>query len=109
LAITNNKTLSAGAARVSVQHIHEETKADPDFAALCEEAQAHFIDLLEARATQRVIEGDIEPVFYMGVPVAYIRKFDSKLQIEMLRAYKPDRYKTPGTTVNVGTKGTYLF
>jgi hypothetical protein len=41
----------------------------------------------------------------MGVPVAYIRKFDTKLVIEMLRAYKPQRYKTPGTQVNVGTKG----
>jgi hypothetical protein len=23
----------------------------------------------------------------------------------MLRAYKPDRYKTPGTQINIGTKG----
>jgi hypothetical protein len=41
----------------------------------------------------------------MGVVVGYIRKFDSKLQIEMLRAYKPERYKTPGVNVNVGVKG----
>jgi hypothetical protein len=81
------------------------TSNDPEFAAQWEEARRDFIDLLEARATQRAIEGDIEPVFYMGVPVAYIRKFDSKLQIEMLRAYKPDRCKTPGTNVNIGTKG----
>jgi hypothetical protein len=53
----------------------------------------------------RVRSRDIEPVFYMGVPVAYIRKFSDKLQIEMLRAYKPERYKTPGTNVNIGTRG----
>jgi len=41
----------------------------------------------------------------MGVLVDYVRKFDSKLQIEMLRAYRPDRFKTPGTQVNIGTKG----
>ena len=41
----------------------------------------------------------------MGVVVGYVRKFDSKLQIEMLRAYRPDRFKTPGTQVNIGTKG----
>jgi hypothetical protein len=40
----------------------------------------------------------------MGVVVGYIRKFDSKLQIEMLRAYKPERFKTPATQVNVGMK-----
>jgi hypothetical protein len=61
--------------------------------------------MLHARVFQRCLEGDVEPIMYMGVPVAYIRKFSDKLQIEMLRAYKPDRYKTPGTTVNVGTKG----
>jgi hypothetical protein len=37
--------------------------------------------------------------------VGYVRKFDSKLQIEMLRAYRPERFKTPGTQVSIGTKG----
>jgi hypothetical protein len=61
--------------------------------------------MLHARAFQRALEGDLEPVFYVGVPVAYIRKFDSQLQIEMLRAWKPDRFKTPGTNVKIGTRG----
>ena len=26
------------------------------------------------------------------------------MQIELLRAYKPDTFKTPGTQVNIGTK-----
>ncbi len=37
--------------------------------------------------------------------VGYIRKFSDKLQIEMLRAWRPDRFKTPGTNVNIGTRG----
>ena len=41
----------------------------------------------------------------MGVQVGYIRKFSDKLQIEMLRAYRPDRFKTAGVNVNVGTRG----
>jgi hypothetical protein len=41
----------------------------------------------------------------MGEPVGYIRKFSDKLQIELLRAYRPDRFQTPGTNVNIGTKG----
>ena len=40
----------------------------------------------------------------MGVPVSYIRKYDSKLQIEMLRAHCPDRFKTAGVNVNIGAK-----
>ena len=54
-----------------------------------DEAQDHAMDMLHARVFQRSIEGDIEPVIYMGTPVAYIRKFSDKLQIEMLRAYSP--------------------
>jgi hypothetical protein len=42
---------------------------------------------------------------YVGVPVSYIRKYDSKLRIEMLRAYRPDRFKTAGVNVNIGAKG----
>jgi hypothetical protein len=41
----------------------------------------------------------------MGRAVGYIRKFSDKLQIEMLREYRPDRFKTPGTNVNIGVKG----
>jgi hypothetical protein len=63
------------------------------------------IDLLEARAFQRALEGDLEPVYYMGVVVDYVRKFDSNLQIELLRAKRPESFKTPGVNVNVGTKG----
>jgi hypothetical protein len=36
--------------------------------------------------------------------VGYIRKFDTRLQIEMLRAHMPAIFKTPGTApVNVET------
>jgi hypothetical protein len=41
----------------------------------------------------------------MGVVVDYVRKFDSKLQIELLRAKRPETFKTPGVNVNVGVKG----
>ena len=40
----------------------------------------------------------------MGEPVGYVRKFDSRLQIELLRAYKPDTFKTPGTQVNIAAR-----
>jgi hypothetical protein len=61
--------------------------------------------MLHARAFLRSVEGDCEPVFYMGEPVGYVRKFDSRLQIEMLRAHRPDKFKTAGVQVNLATKG----
>jgi hypothetical protein len=50
--------------------------------------------LLESRAFQRALEGDVEPIVYMGVIVGHIRKFDSRLQIELLRAYRSDKFKS---------------
>ena len=90
---------------VSFTHCAKHREADPDFAKQWQDAEAHAIELLHARVFQRSLEGDLEPIMYMGVPVGYVRKFSDKLQIEMLRAYRPDRFKTPGTQVNIGTKG----
>jgi hypothetical protein len=53
---------------------------------------------------QRAVEGDCEPIVWQGFTVGHIRKFDSRLQIEMARALMPDRFKTPGTgQINVDT------
>jgi hypothetical protein len=105
LAMTNSVMLSARHARVSRPWVYQERKADPDFARQWDDAIEEALELLHSRVWQRALEGDTEPVWYMGVPVAYIRKFDSKLQIELLRAWKPDRFKTAGVNVNVGTRG----
>jgi hypothetical protein len=105
LAMTNSVLLSARHARVNRTQCYEEKKADPDFAKQWDAAIEDALELLHSRVWQRALEGDVEPVWYMGVPVAYLRKFDSKLQIELLRAWKPDRFKTAGVNVNVGARG----
>jgi hypothetical protein len=105
LSMTHCVQLSCRTAKVSRDTAYEHRKADGEFAKQWDEAQEHALDLLHARVWQRSLEGDIEPVFYMGVPVAYIRKFSDKLQIELLRAYMPERFKTTGTNVNIGTRG----
>jgi hypothetical protein len=105
LSMTNSVRLSARHARISRKMAYEHRERDKEFAEQWDEAIETALDLLHARVFQRCLEGDLEPVYYMGVVVDYVRKFDSKLQIEMLRAYRPDRFKTPGTQVNIGTKG----
>ena len=70
-------------------------KNDPDFVAQAEAAKAHAIELLHTRCFQRALEGDIEPVYYMGRPVGYIREFSHKLQIEMLRRGVPIGSRLP--------------
>jgi hypothetical protein len=63
-------------------------KHDPQFAEQWEEARDHGIEMLHARVFQRCLEGDVEPIMYMGVPVAYIRKFDSN-RLEPLCTWEP--------------------
>ena len=105
LSLTNSPTLAARFARITKQTVYNHRKWDSEFAEQWQEAIDHAVELLHARAFQRALEGDCEPVFYMGIIVGYVRKYDSKLQIEMLRAWKPDRFKTPGAQVNIGTRG----
>jgi len=105
LSLTYSPTLAARFARTTKQTAYNHKKQDSEFAEQWQQALDHAVELLHARAFQRALEGDCEAVYYMGKPVGYVRKFSDKLQIELLRAYKPDTFKTPGTQVNIGTKG----
>ncbi len=105
LSMCHSPELAARHTRISCQMAYYHRKHDPEFAKQWDEAREHGIEMLHARTFQRALEGDLETVYYMGKPVGYIRKFDTKLQIEMLRAYQPAEFKTAGTTVNIGAKG----
>jgi hypothetical protein len=99
-----SKVMSCRKAKVGHSTVDYHLKNDPDFAEQAEAAKAYAIDLLHTRAMQRAIEGDCEPVYWQGIEVGHVRKFDSRLQIEMLRAYMPDKFKTPGAgQINVDT------
>jgi hypothetical protein len=102
--MTNSALLSARYAKVARASVYAHREQDPEFAKMWDEAVEEALDLLHSRVFQRCIEGDLEALMYMGVPVGWMRRFSDKLQIEMLRAWKPDRFKTAGVNVNVGVK-----
>ena len=104
LALGRSMVFAAKAAKVAYMTPRNHRLLDPDFNRQCEEAIDYATELLEARAFQRALEGDCEPIVYMGVVVGHVKKFDSRLQIELLRAYRPERFKTPGTQVNIAAK-----
>ncbi|HEX9281981.1 MAG TPA: hypothetical protein VF878_05870 [Candidatus Udaeobacter sp.] len=105
LSMCHSVQLACRYVRVSPDTAYYHRSHDRQFAKQWKQARDHAIEMLHARVFQRALEGDCEPIFYMGVRVGYVRKFSDKLQIELLRAYKPDQFKTPGTQVNIGTKG----
>jgi hypothetical protein len=104
LAIGRTMVFACKAATVAYNTAKYHRAQDRQFDEQCLAAMDYAGELLESRAFQRALEGDVEPIVYMGVIVGHIRKFDSRLQIELLRAYRPDKFKSSGTNVNIATK-----
>jgi hypothetical protein len=93
------------AARVCYNTFRAHERNDPEFALQVRQAEEQGAQLLHDVCWKRVTEGDLEPVYWQGQIVGHIRRFDTRLQIAFLRAYMPERFKTPGTQVNVATRG----
>lgn len=105
LATSCNWTSALKGARVSYNTVRAHQKNDAEFAAQISEAEEYGAQLLHDAAWKSALEGDLEPVFWQGIRVGHVRKFDSRLRIEMLRAHLPDRFKRDnhGAKVNVHT------
>lgn len=73
---------------------------DPEFAAQVREAGEEGTQLLHDKCFQDALEGHCEPIYWQGEKVGEIKKYDTRLRIEMLRAYMPERFTRPGS-VNV--------
>jgi hypothetical protein len=97
VALSYEILIGCKAAGVSHMTVTRQRKLDPEFDAQVIAAQAHCISLLHAMSLRSAIEGDCEPVFWQGIRVGHIRKFDNRLRIELLRAHLPAKFKTPGS------------
>jgi hypothetical protein len=104
LAIGRTMVFACKSANVAYNTAKYHRAQDRQFDEQCLAAMDYAGELLESRAFQRALEGDVEPIVYMGVVVGHVRKFDSKLQIELLRAYRPERFKPPGTNINLAAR-----
>ncbi len=51
------------------------------------------IDSMEAEAYRRAVVGVDEPVYYLGQPIGAIRKYSDALLINLLKAYRPEKYR----------------
>ena len=103
-AMSGSKAMACRQAHVSEKTADYHIKNDSDFAAVADAAKEHAIDLLHTRAFQRCL-GDIEPIYWQGIVVGHVRKFDTRLQIEMLKGRTGRAtFKTLGQApVNVST------
>jgi hypothetical protein len=97
MALSHSTMLGCQATGVSHVTVNNHRHADSEFDAQVIAAQAHCIELLHAMSMRSAIEGDVEPVFWQGIEVGHIKKFDNRLRIELLRAHLPKKFKTPGS------------
>jgi hypothetical protein len=97
LALSRSIILACRSAKVSRPTVDAHRKQDPDFEAQCLAAEEHAVELLHDVAFRRALEGDCEPIFWQGIQVGHVKKYDGRLQVELLRAHLPKKFKTPGT------------
>jgi hypothetical protein len=83
--------------------VRSHERHDPDFAAQLKEAEEEGAQLLHDVCFKAALEGNLEPIFFQGQVVGHVRKYDSRLQIEMLRAHMPKLFKTPGSKAEINT------
>lgn len=97
VALSRSVMMGARAARVSPQTVMAHRRADPDFEVQVMAAEEHAVELLHDVTFKRALEGDCEPIFWQGIQVGHVKKYDGRLQLEMLRAHMPKVFKTPGS------------
>jgi hypothetical protein len=71
---------------------------DRQFDEQCLAAMDYAGELLESRAFQRALEGDVEPIVYTGVTVGHIRTFDSRYKSNSSGPTGWDKFKSLAQT-----------
>src|SRR5262249_4356684 len=92
------RTVAIQIAETSRTRVYELRKADPAFAAAWEEAEEIAVDVLEAEARRRAVDGVPEPLVSAGKlvrdddgqPIA-IKRYSDHLLLALLRAHRPPR------------------
>jgi hypothetical protein len=109
VALTRSIMQRCRAAKIKFDTYQYHRKKDPDLDAQCLQAEQHAVAVLHDSCWASAVEGDFEPIFWQGIKVGQVRKFDSRLRIEMLRAYLPEKFKTPGVApININNSQQML-
>src|SRR3982751_4565322 len=92
LGQTCNVVSACRAARVSRRTAYYHREKFPRFRDAWDDAIEDAVDLMEAEARRRAVDGTDRPVFYKGKQVGAIREYSDKLLIFLLKANRPEKY-----------------
>lgn len=93
LKSTANVTLSARLAGVSRRTAYNHRAADPEFLSAWNAAVDEAIELLEAEARRRAVDGTDRPVYQGGKLVGYVREYSDTLLMFLLKGHRPEQYR----------------
>lgn len=100
LGRTGNVSAAARMAGLSRSSAYALRRRDPGFAAAWRDAEEEAVDLLEAEARRRAVEGIEEPLMGGGKlikdddgQVVTVRKYNDRLLEFLLKAHRPERFR----------------
>jgi hypothetical protein len=103
---TGNVSLSAAAAGIE-RTTHYKWLDDDGYRARFDLAQDDAVDVLEAEARRRAVEGVDEPVgWYQGVAGGTVRKYSDTLLIFLMKGAAPHKYRERHDVEHSGSIGT---
>jgi hypothetical protein len=100
LTLTASPFLSARKAGIKYDTYKLHLRKDPEFAAQVREAQEQAAQVLHAACWKSAIE---------GVLVGHIKKYDSRIRVELLRAHMPDKFKRNDRAVSINVNNRQQF
>lgn len=87
-----NKSQACREADLPRQTVDLRARSDEALAEQLDAAKQQAADRLEEEARRRAVDGWMEPVFYKGEEVGYVRKFSDTLLLRLLEAHSPARF-----------------
>src|ERR1700731_2846003 len=109
LTLTASPFAAVKAAKIAWNTYKAHERNDPDFAKQIADALEQGAQVLHMACWKSAIEGDLEPVYWQGIKVGHIKKYDSRIRIELLRAHMPDKFKRGDKAVNVNVDNRQQF
>lgn len=88
-----NVALAARFCHIGRRTVYAWRKEDTDFAKAWDEAMEDAVELMEAEARRRALNGVDEPVYQGGRLVGQTRRYSDTLLIFLLKGARPERYR----------------
>lgn len=102
LARTGNVLKSCVKAKIARSRAYSAKGEQPDFAAAWDEAVEISVEVLEAEAHRRAVDGTLRPVFQGKSLVGKVREYSDTLLIFLLKARRPGVYRDNSRVIVAG-------